>query len=394
MLLPSIPFAILLHGAAVPAMAAPGDTFTPYGFASMTHDSNLLRLDNAIAGNAGTADTMRQAGAGMNVDWKAARQEILLGAAVNENRFDRYSVLNYTGRDLHGTWNWALDGHLSGDAGYANNLAIGSFADQQTLVRNLRTQERSFFDGRWALSTGWQIGAGVAKNKLSFPDSTQNTFDRVEDVGEASLQYSSTAQNKLGLKVRRTNGAYPNQSPDFVNLLDNGYQQSEVLASVDWTSRANNRLQGQVGTVERRHANFASRNYRDVNARGQIGWQATGHVRLDASAWREIVAYDDIISSYSRNRGVGLEPSWMPYSTITVSARLQRERRNFLGDPGLIAPAMTRQDTVLTRALALAYQPAPSYSFKVSMSDDRRDSNLPLLSYYSKMVSVDATFEM
>lgn len=392
-LLPSIPLAILLHGISPSALAAPGDTFSPYVFASATHDSNLLRMDNTTGG--GTGDTMRQFGAGVNVDWKVSRQEILLTAAVNENRFDRYSVLNYQGRELRGAWNWQLDNHLSGDAGYANSQAIGSFADQQTLVRNLRTQERSFFDGAWSFHPSWQVGVGASKNKLGFPGSVLSIFDRTDDVWETSLQYSSSAGNKLGIKLRETNGNYPNQTVDFINLFDTGYRQREILATINWNDGGHSRFQGQAGTVRRRHDHFSSRDYDDVTARGTYGWLPTGHISLNVSAWREIWAYDDLATSYSRNRGIGLEPRWTPYSTLAVSGRILRERRDFLGNAGIALPgAAARLDTAVTRDLTVTYQPAPSYSFSASMGDDRRDSNQALSSYYSKMVSITATLRM
>ena len=250
LLLPSIPLAILLHGISPSAIAAPGDTFSPYVFAAATHDSNLLRLDNSATGTS-TADTLRQFGAGMNVDWKVSRQQILLTAAVNENRFDRYSVLDYQGRDLRGSWNWQLDDHLSGDVGYANNVALGSFADQQTLVKNLRIQERSFFDGSWSFHPNWQIGLGLSKNKLRFPDSILNTLDRQDDVWETSLQSLHSAGNQLGIKLRETKGTFPNQPLDFINQVDTGYRQRELLATIDWNISGHSRFQGQAGTKQR-----------------------------------------------------------------------------------------------------------------------------------------------
>lgn len=387
----SIPLVILLQGI---SLSASGDTFNPYVFASMTHDSNLLRLDNATASSTNTSDTIRQAGAGMNVDWKVARQQILLTAAVNDNRFNRYSMLNYHGRDLRGLWNWQLADHLSGGLGYTNNLALGSFAYQQAPVSNLRIQERSFFDGLWSFHPSWQVGAGASKSKLTFPDITQRILDRDDDVWETSLQYLSSANNKVGIKLRETNGHYPNQAVDFVNMLDSGYQQREVLATIDWNDSGHNRLQGQAGTVKLKHDHFSSRDFNDINARGTYSWFPTGTIRLNVSAWHEVAGYDDLTTSYSRNLGISLEPRWMPYSTITVSGRIQREHRDFLGNPGILVLATNRQDTAVRRDLAVSYQPAPRYTFSVSVGDDKRESNQPQFGFYSKMVSLGATLQM
>lgn len=391
---PSIRLAICLYGISLSAHAAAADAFSPYVFASVTHDSNLLRLDSVTAAGTSTADTIRQGGVGVNMNWNVSRQQILATATVSESRFVRNSMLDYRGRDVHGVWNWRLADHLSGDAGYAYSLAIGGFANQQTLVRNLRVAERAFFDGLWLIHPSWEVGVGASKNKLTFPDATQSFLDRVEDVGETSVQYVSSANNKAGIKLRETNGHYPGQAVDFVNLLGSGYRQREVLATVDWGNGAHSEFHGTGGTVRRRQDLFAARNYDDINARGTYIWSPTGHLRLTLSAWREIWAYDDLLSSYSRNRGVGLEPRWTPYPTITVSASINRERRDFLGNPGMVPLAVARRDRLLTRSLAIIYQPAPSFSLKVDMGDDRRDSNQAFLSYYSRMVGVTATLHM
>ena len=382
--------AILIQGISLSAFAATGDTFTPYVFATMTHDSNLLRLSSSPTG---TADSMRQVGAGMDVDWKVARQEILLTAAFNDNRFDRYSVLNYQGRDLKGRWNWQLADHLSGDAGYTNNLSIGSFENQQTLLSNQRIQQRSFFDGKWLFHPSWEAGIGVAKYKITYSDTIQSIWNREDDIWESTLQHLSTT-SKLGVKLRETNGHYPDQPLDFVRLLDNGYHQRELLATLDWNGGGHNLFQGQAGTVQREHDHFSGRDYNGINARGTYTWLATGKVRLATTAWHEIWAYDDLTTSYSLNRGISLELSWSPVATITVSGKIQGETRDFLGDPGIVLSTTNRKDTGVMRQLRVNYQPAPSYSFYASVGSDIRDSNQPQYIYDSQMISIGATLQM
>jgi exopolysaccharide biosynthesis operon protein EpsL len=389
--LPSILLAILLQGISLSAIAASGDTFSPYVFASMTHDSNLLRLS---ASSSSTADFVRQMGVGMNVDWKVARQHILLTAAINDNRLDRYSMLNYQGRDLQGRWNWQLDNHISGDLGCTYNLTIGSFANEQALVSNLISRERCFYDGQWLFHPSWQAGIGASKSKLSFQNIIQRVLNSENDVWETTLQYLSSANTKVGVKLRETNGHYPNQPLDFVSMIDNGYHQREILATADWNYSGHSLLHGQAGQVQRQDDHFSIRDYNGITARGTYTWLPTNKVRLGVSAWREISAWDDLTTSYSLNRGMGLEPSWTPTSTITVSGKIKHEIRDFLGDPGILVLTTNRKDTSDTRELSASYQPTRSYSFNVSVGDDKRDSNLPLFSFRSETVSISATFQM
>lgn len=392
-LLPSMLVAILLQEFSLSAMAAPGDTFSPFVSASMTHDSNLLRIDQA-ANSANSADTIRQTLVGMSVDWKLDRQHFLLTADVNDNRFDKFSVLNYQGRDAAGRWNWELGNHLSGALGYTNNLTLGSFADQRGLVGNQRTWERKFFDGRWLLHPSWKAGVGISKNKLSYGDIRQRAFNREDDAMEATLQYLSSANNTIGILLRDTDGSYPNQTVDYISMTDNGYHQREVLATLDWNYDGHSIIHGQAGGVQRKHDHFSSRDYRSINARGNYTWLATGKLKLNASAWREVTAYDDLTSSYSLNRGLSLEPTWAATSSIAVIGKIRHETRDFLGDPGILALPTMRRDTYNARTLAISYQAARSTSVNISWSNERRESNRPLFGFYSEAVSVSATFQM
>jgi exopolysaccharide biosynthesis operon protein EpsL len=391
--LPSILLTILLQGISLSAIAASGDTFSPNVFASMTHDSNLLRLDKS-ASSTNTADFLRQMGVGMNVDWKVARQQILLTAAINDTRFDRYSMLNYRGRDLQGRWNWQLDNHISGDLGCTDNLTIGSFENQQALVSNQISRERCFYDGQWLFHPSWQVGIGASKSKISFSDIIQRILNSENDVWETTLQYLSSASTKVGVKLRETNGHYPNQAVDFIRMIDNGYQQHEILATLDWNDGGHNLFWGHAGPVQHKEDHFSVRNYNGFNARGHYAWLPTGKIRLDISAWHELWTWDDMTTSYSLNRGISLMPSWMPVATITVSGKIQHEKRDFLGDPGILVLTTNRKDTAVTRELTVSYQPTRSYSFNVSVGNDKRDSNLPLFSFNSETVSINATFQM
>jgi hypothetical protein len=204
----------------------------------------------------------------------------------------------------------------------------------------------------------------------------------------------SSASTKVGVKLRETNGHYPNQAVDFISMLDNGYHQREILATVDWNYSGHSMLHGQAGQVQRKNDHFSIRDYNGITARGTYTWLPTGNVRLGVSAWREIWAWDDLTTSYSLNRGMSLEPSWMPTSKITVSGKIQHEKRDFLGDPGILVLTTNRKETSDTRVLSVSYQPTRSYSFSVSVGDDNRDSNLPLLSFRSETVSISATFQM
>ncbi|MES1980883.1 MAG: XrtB/PEP-CTERM-associated polysaccharide biosynthesis outer membrane protein EpsL [Pseudomonadota bacterium] len=391
--LPSILLLICFQGVSLSAMAAIENTFSPFVAGAKTYDSNLLRLDYS-AGAANASDYVRRTVVGVNTDWKIARQHILLNASVNENYYDRYSMLNYQGRDLKAGWNWQLGNRLSGDLGYTNKVTIGSFDYQQSLLSNLYTQTQYFWDGLWLFHPSWQVGMGVSKNNISYSDINQQSQNREDDLWEATLQYLSSTTSKIGIKQRETKGNYPNLAINSPALLDNGYHQHEMLGTIDWMYSGSSQLHGQGGVVQRRHDHFSSRDYNTLTARGDYTWLPSATVSVNASAWREIAPYDDVTSSYSVSRGVSVASVWMATSKITASARWQHDRRRFLGDPGIQQLTAARVDSYDTFRLGIGYHPSRTINFNLTVGEDTRVSNQRLAGFTSKMISIFAIFKM
>lgn len=219
------------------------DTFHPYISTSITYDDNLFRLEkNPLA------DTIFQAAVGLNMNWELARQRFILNLAVNDNKFDRNKFLDYVGTDVQARWNWQLGNHLNGEMGYTNSTTLGSFTDiSNTKVNNQRTQERLFFNSKWLFHPSWQLGLGVYRSTFDYGDSQQKTLNREESTVEASLQYLSSSSSKVGIKLRESDFRYP-----FRTFPDNGFQQHDLMGTLDWTLSTKTRFQAQAGIVKKK----------------------------------------------------------------------------------------------------------------------------------------------
>jgi exopolysaccharide biosynthesis operon protein EpsL len=385
---------IWLSGVSLPAMAATENRLSPFVSTSISRDSNLLRLDDSARAGINASDNIRQTVAGIHADWKIARQNVLLAAVFNDNRYARYSMLDYRGRDLQGSWNWQVGNQVSGRLGYINKVTIADFDYQQSLVSNLYTLERYFWDGLWLFHPSWRVGMGVSRNTISYADINQRRQNRADDVWETTLQYLSTTTSKLGIKHRETTSTHPNLAVNFASMLDNQYHQREILATVDWIYSGHSQLRGQAGMVQRRHDHFSSRNYEGVTARGTYTWLPSATIRAEAAAWREIAAYDDATSSYSVNRGVSLESSWAATPKITFNGKFQRDTRKFLGDPGIVELSAARVDSYTTLRAGVSYQPTRNINLNLSAAREKRFSNQPGADFESKMASINVIFKM
>lgn len=394
----NIPLLFMLASMTSPAVlwAAPGDTVQPYVSVSITHDSNLLRLSNStdpllVTGQTSVADTIKQGVAGLKMDWKQGRQEVMLDASISETRFSRFTSLDYQGKNLLSRWNWQLGNAVSGDIGYDRNTVLGSFAEQQRLVDNLSTQERKFFDGAWQVQPGWRLSGSLSRATYSVENRPASDTELM-NYG-AGIYFTPPSGNEIGIRSTRQAGSYPYQELFFGVPVDNGFTQNQLLATVNWLYSGHIRVNGQAGVVSRNHNQFSARDFNGKTMRGTLTWLASGKSQVDLVAWNEIDSYDDLTTSYIQSKGVSLEPVWNPTGKLGVSARVQHVKRGFLGDPGLLlSPQPTRQDTVNSASLSVSYQPIRAVSISVSAQTERRSSNRAFMDYVANTYNLSASF--
>lgn len=395
-----IPLLIILASMVSPALlwAAPGDTVYPYVTATITHDNNLLRLskntDPLLAtGQTSVADTIKQGAAGVKVDWKQGRQEVMLDASISETRFSRFTSLDYQSKNLLSRWNWQLGNAVSGDIGYDRNTVLGSFAEQQRLVNNLSTQERGFFDGAWQVQPGWRLNGSLSRTTYGV-ENRPVSDTKLMNYG-AGIYFTPPSGNEIGIRSARQEANYPNQEIYFGVPIDNGFTQNQLLATVNWLYSGHFRVSGQAGVVNREHNQLSARDFSGKTMRGTLTWISTGKNQVDLTAWNEVDAYDDLTTSFTVSKGLSLGPSWNLTPKLGVSMQLKHLKRDFLGDPGLLlSPQPTRFDTVNSASLSVNYQPMRAASISVSAQTERRSSNRAFMDYSDTTFNLSMSFEI
>lgn len=355
------------------------DTFHPYVSTLINYDSNLFRLDKRQTPQ---ADTMFQTAVGLNMDWEVARQHFVLNLALNDNTFERNKFLDYIGTDIQARWNWQIGNHVNGDMGYTNSTTLGSFTDiSNTKVNNQRTQERYFFNSKWLFHPSWQLGFGVYQSTFNYSDSQQQSLNREESTLEATLQYLSSSSSKMGIKARESNFRYP-----FRGFLDNGFQQHDLMGTLDWSLSTKTRFQGQAGIVKKEGHNTSERDFVEFSGRGTLTWQPSVKNKLDLAIWRNVSNYEDLATSYAINQGISLESSWYPTSKTLLNGRLQHETREFISENH-------RADTTNSARMTFTYRPINKLTLNANINAETRVSKVSR-SYDDVSVSLSAAFEL
>ncbi|MBI3432283.1 MAG: outer membrane beta-barrel protein [Hydrogenophilales bacterium] len=398
---------------ALPAWAHEGDTFRPFVSYGTYFDSNLFRLaDNASPGTQ-RDDRYSILSAGLNVDWKPGRQEIVVKVVKTQVRYDRNIRFDSDGSDYQAIWNWRLGNRLSGNLGATETLSQSNFAAVGQL-NNLVTQKRRFGRAEWEFHPRWRIGGGVEASDYSNGASSLISQDVQQLVKDVVFGYYLPKGSSLRAQVRRTDANYPNPQvlastcsffvfcPPFPvvpsEVVDNSYKQTEYNLLGDWLVSGKLTLHGQAGWVDRQYENVLQGNFNPFfppqlkdrpNSSGFAGrisadWFPTGKTLLNVLAYQELGGAQDINASSVLKKGVSVNGVWLMREKWRLNAGATFENRFFKGDPG--TTQLQRNDDTLSTTLSVSYLPIRAVTVDVGVSAGRRDSNIAVEDYRFHMV--------
>nr|WP_315252971.1 XrtB/PEP-CTERM-associated polysaccharide biosynthesis outer membrane protein EpsL [uncultured Duganella sp.] len=369
------------------AQAEISDTIHPFVGITRSYDANLLRYaDSAQVPEDQRSDSLTQTQAGFNLERPIGRQKLTGQFKVSKVAFDRYDMLDYTGRDFNAELEWHLGNHLDGRLGGSYARSLTSFNDFHEAARNLQVQHREFFDGGWRFHPDWRVRAGWSSQKFRYDLPVQQFNNRTEDGQNIGLDYLASSGSRIGLQIGRATGRYDNHFLTGGVPIDDGYTQDELKLNVQWLFSATSQFQMLAGRVDRKHSYFSKRDSSGFNGRATFNWSMLRRLRMTATAWREYAAVDSNEVSNSFNKGGSLNAQWELSGKLNADLTARRERRDFIVIPGVTSFTSMDDDTKSYSA-GLSYQPLPS--LRVSLSGFRdtrtgRQSN----SYHSHGVSL------
>jgi exopolysaccharide biosynthesis operon protein EpsL len=376
---------------ALPAQAKEGDTFRPFASLGYFNDSNLFRLSDDESSGFPRDDRYSVLSAGLDVDWKRGRQQVVANATQTWVRYDRNTIYDSDGNDYKATWNWRLGNRLSGNLG-ANESRSQSNFDSVGLVNNEVTRKRYFGRAEWEFHPRWQIGGGLGETDNTNSDPSQISNDFQQQTQDLTLSYHTPKGSKLRAQVRRIDAEFPN--PELLSfgslfgfvfpteVADNSYKQTECNLLADWRVSGKLTLRGQAGWVNRQYENVLRGDlagppqlverpdFSGFSGRMTADWYATGKTLLSVSAYRELGGAGDINATSVLKNGGSLNGVWLIREKWRLNAGGTYENRDFEGDPN------QRSDDTVGSSLSLSYMPIRAVSIDVGVRAGRRDSNI------------------
>jgi exopolysaccharide biosynthesis operon protein EpsL len=404
---PALVLLILAAGAASwarDARALWDDKLEAFVSHSVMRDDNVFRISGqsdplTALGAPSKADTVNTTSVGLNLDLPLSRQRILGGLSFSKNRYDRFTVLDFTERHARAGWQWQVGSDLSGRLAHTNDRALASLANVQGGVQsgtpNPLETLKTVLDTTYRVTPRWHLRGEVSRIEQENELAERQANDIRNDGAGLALMYVTPAETRIGLELQRQDGELPN--PQLVNgtLVDNSYRQDRVAVVFDWTLSGLSRLRASAGRVERSFVQLPLRDHSTGIFHADYEWRPTGKLTLVAAAQKDIAAPDEINAGVNIGfvlvKGIALRPAYRMTEEVSVSGLLDYSDLEYLGDPGLaLGTVAPRSDRVRTAALAVSYQPIRAVRLHLGLRRETRTSTAAFGDYEADIVSLGA----
>lgn len=380
-----LPIAIALSGLLF-ASAAGADSLDTWNVnfgTSVSYDNNLFRLpasadSQALIGSSSKSDIITATNLGLKVSKPYSLQRFELDLNLVNYNYKKFDYLNFTATNYAAAWRWSLTPYLHGNLSSGRQESLNSFTDNQNFRnRNVRTNDDYRFDADLDLGAGWHLLGGVfstkRKNSAPFIQERDNTVTS----GEFGGRYDFTSGTSLGFLNRTGRGTYDNldQPIPFPVLLDNKFDQVENLVFLSWPITAKTSLSARIGQLERKHDNFAARDYSGTVGAFNVNWEITEKTRIGGGWARNLSSYETLYSSYSRIDRYFLSPVWQISAKTALRFRYDFIEQDYLG--AIAAdPSVGRRDKERVALIAFDWKVRDFVSLTASLTDDKRNSNI------------------
>jgi exopolysaccharide biosynthesis operon protein EpsL len=372
---------------AKPALALWDDSLTLFADEKIARDENVFRLSRevdpaAAIGSASKADTYRTLSLGLKLDLAASLQRFQLDYTHHEERYARFTDLDFAGHDARAAWLWQLRSDAGGQLGYEERVALASFAYIQARTPDQLRLRRTYFNGTVLATPRWRVRGGVAELEQKNSDPARQVSDVKIASADLALSYVTPADNSAGIGVRAEQGRFPNQEFVSGSFFANAYRQYGVGLVSEWTLTGPSRISARADRLRRHYDELPQRDFEGNTFRIQYDWKPTGKLALAAVAQKDISANEDIRSSFVLLKGFTLSTVLKASEMIEVSGTLEYGTRDYLGDPGLVfGVAPTRKDRVRSATLNVSYRPARNVTLQAGVQREARTSNVQFADY-------------
>jgi exopolysaccharide biosynthesis operon protein EpsL len=390
---------IIVASVLAPAMQAHAlwdDRLELFVAESVTRDDNVFRLSSARSpadvGLSSKGDTYRTTSYGLNIDVPAARQRFLGGVTWSDQRYDRFTFLDLTGRSAQAVWAWQLGNDLSGQLAYRETIALASFANVigggvSSIAPNPLKTQHALFNAGYQLTPRWELRGEVSRLKRSNELPLFQVNDIAVDGADLTVSYVTPAKNKLGFGVRAEEGRNPNPQVVRGSLFENAYRQESIAAVADWTPTGHSHVSARAGRVRRNFEQLQQRDFEGSTLNATYDWNPTGNFTLSALAAREISTTEEVNVGFVLVKAAALRPTLRLTERIRILGTFEYSEREYQSDPTQVAGTPPRIDHVRSAGVAASYRPVRQFTLELAYRRESRTSSVAFGDYVAHIAN-------
>jgi hypothetical protein len=320
------------------ADAAEGDFLRPFVEASMGYDSNLFRFASdaqALASSLAApiqGITYQRYGAGLDVDWKQGRQQVTGHIAANQTQFSRYAnLLDNSGQDLSGNWNWQLGNRWSGVLSATQNKSLAPYTNQFTgnIVNNVVTNDSQTFQANYGFHSNWSARLQLDHTEHSYTSLLQSFSNSNTTTTTLGLYHLGKVIDRLGVELVDREGEFPDRP--VPNALGNRFKEKSFRIAGNWAVSGKSSFSGFIGYAQRSYPEVGQRNYDGMQWRLVGTWLPTGKSQLGATLYRELRDWESTTINYVSADGINLSAAWQVLPKTRIIAQGSNERISYVG---------------------------------------------------------------
>jgi exopolysaccharide biosynthesis operon protein EpsL len=370
--------------------------------ASVNYDSNVLRFADGFPSpgsfrGLSRGDIFYGYGLGLRLDVPVSRQRFRADIGFTEYRYDTYSLLDYTGFNGRGTWDWRVGTDWYGQ------VTLGARQARQTISTQIGffipLLYRAYDENvtvRYALTPRWELQGGVAGYQVRYNEDVARGGDFDSRTVDAGAAYKAPSGNSTGFRLRWEYGEWINRVPAQSPTFGTSYDQYTASAVVDWGASGHLRLYGDLGYTVRQRDFGTAGDFNGVSGNLLVDWRATGKLFVRTRVYQTRGPFESPIANYTRQTGVDLLPSYQLTGKMVLQGTFTYRVVDYLGlsQPGFAPPGGgTRQDKLTTLGIGLNYRASRTATLSASVSEQARDSNVPFANFKATLVFLQGQIE-
>ncbi len=390
-------FSPLFLSGMTPAMAMAQDTLMLSAAVSRQTDSNLFRLPasanvNALIGRPDASENISTTSLGLNINKAYSLQRFELGFNLVNTQYQNFSYLDYVARNYNAAWRWSITPRLHGNLTTGRNETLNSFADYTNFnQRNERTNTQTRFDAAYDVNGAWQLLAGVARSRQTNQQEVLAESDSSTNSADIGLRFAYASGSALSYSLKKTDGAYLNRVAPISGPSDDSFNQTDQTIRLTWVISGKSLADLSFAHINRKHPQFAQRDYSGLTTAVNFNWSMTGKTALNAGWTRELTSYQTVSSSYASKDRISIGPTWQVSPKVAVRLRHTQTQINYLGAP-TSATTPAREDTTRDSSLSVDWQPYQRLNLSASLQKASRASNFSGLDFDSNIANFSAQY--